>query len=386
MAGVEGLEPPTHGLENARITVHPVRAHDFSVGYSGSHSDSMSQFGHEYAPHYAPCSKPPNTTTNGFFSVAECLRSNAPSISISKRRLKQLDTIELARQQRESHQQQLAFHTRPFVLCGLPLRRPPSSQLIHARHSGKFFLHVTAHPDFGLPFGQDRLIPIWVATLALQQKSRTVQFASASQMLDFFHLPKDGPHYRRLVGGFQRIFAATIFFGTDEKPNGARLIDLSRFHFFDRMRLWFNSSSTAPDASPEIHENVITLSEAFHQEIDQHRIPVEREAISCFAHAPGTLDFYIWLVWRSWGLNGTQARIPLFGPSGLAQQLGASAYSADRFFRRKLHHWLRQVKVIWPDCPAAMSTDGHDLLVSSSKSSPAISTSHRCNRSEDPRT
>jgi hypothetical protein len=32
------------------------------------------------------------------------------------------------------------------------------------------------------------------------------------------------------------------------------------------------------------------------------------------------------------------------------------------------------VKVIWPECPAAISTDGQDLFVSSSKSSPAIST------------
>jgi len=263
------------------------------------------------------------------------------------------------------------------VLCGLPLRRPPKSRLVHARHSGRFFLHVTAHPDFGLPFGQDRLIPIWVATLALQQKNRTIHFASAAQMLDFFHRPKDDPHYRRLVGGFQRIFAATIFFGTDERPNGARVVDFSRFHFFDRMRLWFNPNSTAPDVSPVIHENIITLSEAFHQEIDQHRMPVEREAISRFAHAPGTLDFYIWLVWRSWALNGTQARFPLFGPNGLAQQLGASAYSADRFFRRKLLRWLRQVEVIWPECPAGMSTDGQDLLVSSSKISLAISTCRR---------
>ncbi len=87
-------------------------------------------------------------------------------MSISKRQLKQLDTIHLVRHQRENHQQQLAFHTRPFVLCGLPVRRPPKSQLVHVRHSGKFFLHVAAHPDFGLPYGQDRLIPIWVATLA----------------------------------------------------------------------------------------------------------------------------------------------------------------------------------------------------------------------------
>src|SRR5438046_10319613 len=56
-----------------------------------------------------------------------------------------------------------------------------------------------------VPFGQDRLIPIWVATLAVQQKSRIVHFESAAQMLDFFRLPNDGRHYRRIVQGFNRI-------------------------------------------------------------------------------------------------------------------------------------------------------------------------------------
>ena len=138
-------------IEVSQANMHLVCTPAFSVGYSGSQSDSTLQFGHQYAPQYAPRPNSPETTTNGFSSVSDCLRFNAPRIGISKRRLKQLDTIELVRQQRENHQQQLAFHTRPFVLCGLPLRRPPNSQLIHARHSGKFFLHVTAHPDFGLP-------------------------------------------------------------------------------------------------------------------------------------------------------------------------------------------------------------------------------------------
>ena len=110
-------------------------------------------------------------------------------------------------------------------------------------------------------------------------------------MLDFFCLPKDGPHYQRLVSGFQRIFTATILFGTEETPSGARLIDFSRFHFFDRMRLWFNSDPARQTPHSVSHDNVVTLSDAFHQEIDQHPIPVEREAIVCLAHAPGTLDF-----------------------------------------------------------------------------------------------
>lgn len=37
-------------------------------------------------------------------------------------------------------------------------------------------------------FGQDRLIPTWVATLALRQKSRIVHFQSASELLAYFGL------------------------------------------------------------------------------------------------------------------------------------------------------------------------------------------------------
>src|SRR5215472_7018392 len=101
-------------------------------------------------------------------------------------------------------------------------------------------LLLKVHYETSVPFGQDRLIPIWVATLAVQQKSRIVRFESAAQMLDFFHLSKDGRHYHRIVQGFHRIFAATIFFGTEDQPNRSPLIDRARFHFLDRMRLWFN--------------------------------------------------------------------------------------------------------------------------------------------------
>ena len=34
-----------------------------------------------------------------------------------------------------------------------------------------------------------------------------MHFESAAKMLDFFRLSKDGRHYRRIIQGFQRIFA-----------------------------------------------------------------------------------------------------------------------------------------------------------------------------------
>jgi hypothetical protein len=295
-----------------------------------------------------------------------------PNLTVSKHRLKQLELIESARQQRNSSvQQQLAFHVRPFVLCGLPLLRLPMDQLTYRRRNGKFFLELIAHPDFGLPYGQDRLIPIWIATLAVRQRSRTVHFESAAQLLAFFRLARDGRYYRRIVDGFKRLFSATIFFGTDDQPGSNLWIDWARFHFFDDMHLWC-SHREGGDAHSPGSMNRITLSEAFYDEIQRHRIPLEQAAVAALANAPGALDLYIWLAWKCWVLKGNAARVPLFAGHGLVGQLGSDEYSADRFFRRKINKWLTQIKALWPECPANVSTDGRYLLIRSSNVAPPV--------------
>ncbi len=301
---------------------------------------------------------------------ADAQSAATPTIAITKRNIKRLEAICLIREQRDSGNQELAFNARPFVLCGIPLRPIPKDQLAYKRQNGNFFLHIVGHPDYGLPFGQDRLVPIWIATLALRQKSRVVRFPSAAQMLEFFHLTKDGRHYRRIVEGFQRIFGATIFFGTDDRPGRNRMTDSSRFHFFDHMHLWFSEAETAQE--PEATDNIITLSDAFFQECNQHRIPVEREVVAALANAPGVLDFYVWLVWKTWGLRGRTARIPLFGPTGLTEQLGNAPYAVERTFRLTIARWLRAVRALWPQCPASISQDGHTLLVHSSSKTSAV--------------
>ena len=107
------------------------------------------------------------------------VRSILPAIRITTRRAKQLQAVQVIREQREQQKQEVAFNAGPFVLCGVPLRPLPKDQLAYKCRNGKFFLQIIGHPDFALPFGQDCLIPIWVATLALRQKSRTVQIGRA---------------------------------------------------------------------------------------------------------------------------------------------------------------------------------------------------------------
>jgi hypothetical protein len=200
-------------------------------------------------------------------------------------------------------------------------------------------------------------------------------------MLDFFRLFKDGKRYHRIMEGFQRIFAATIFFGTTDDAAGKPLLDWARFHFFDRLHLWFHHDESATSAPPTA-ENLIVLSEAFYDEIDQHRIPVEREVVALLVNAPGVLDLYVWLVWKTWTLNGHSVRVPLFGAGGLSEQLGTADYSADRFFRRKIHRWLHEVQILWPECPASISADGRSLVLYSAKRNPAVVTGTCSGRDE----
>jgi hypothetical protein len=298
----------------------------------------------------------------GLESARSILQNSFAEFQVSKRRLRQLESIQLVRDGRDHAAQQLGFAARPFVLCGLPVRQPPRSTLVYQRRNGHFTLQVTGHPDFGLPFGQDRLVPIFLATLAVQQRSQTIRFRSASQMLDTFGMAKGGKEYRRLVAAFERIFGATIFFGTDSIRHQARVIQRSRFNFLREAQIWYNRDSTH-GSLPEVFENVIVLSDEFYQEIIAHPIPTDIEALKVFASAPAVLDLFMWLTYRCFKAK-SEERVPLFGDFGLTAQLGSVAYSRPRRFRAMLEQWLGQIRSVWPDCPAHISSDGLSLHLS----------------------
>ena len=54
--------------------------------------------------------------------------------------------------------------------------------MMYEKRNGQFVLQITGHPKFGVPFGQDRIVPIFLATLAVQQKSQVIRFRSAGAM------------------------------------------------------------------------------------------------------------------------------------------------------------------------------------------------------------
>ena len=215
-------------------------------------------------------------------SSGTVLQRTTPELLLSKQKYRLAEGITLVRTKREEQKQNLAFSSRPFVLCGLPVRQPPKGQLLFERRNGRFLLQITGHPQYGLPFGQDRLVPIYLATLAVQQKSPTVRFRSGAEMLETFGLQKGGKEYRRLVAAFERIFGATIFFGTDTMRGKAKLVERSRFHFLREARIWYHRQPEQTVLSTEF-ENVIVLSDEFYHEITAHPIPTDLEAVKVLA-------------------------------------------------------------------------------------------------------
>ena len=136
------------------------------------------------------------------------------------------EAIELVRRRRNNWDQDIAYGARPFVLCGLPMPRLPLGTNRYTRRNGRFFLDVVGHPEFGVPFGMDRLILIWVATTAVRRQSPVVEFESGSQILKEWGMQLNGSHYHRVAAGFKRVFGSTIFFGTQDERQGAAVCGL----------------------------------------------------------------------------------------------------------------------------------------------------------------
>ena len=176
----------------------------------------------------------------GFEKAGDFLKRNHPELLVSKRRHRQAEAIQLVRLNREGANPNLGFASRPFVMCGLPIKRPPKGALMHERRNGQFVLQVIGHPNYGVPWGQDRLVPIFLATLAMRQQKQTITFRSAAEMLDVFGMQQGGSQYRRLIASFQRVFGATIFFGTDTQTARAAVAHQARFNFMREARIWYS--------------------------------------------------------------------------------------------------------------------------------------------------
>jgi hypothetical protein len=218
---------------------------------------------------------------------------------------------------------------------------------------------VTGHPEFGVPFGQDRLVPIFLATLAVQQKSQTIRFRTAAEMLETFGRQTGGKEYRRLVGAFDRVFGAIIFFGTDALKGSAKVVQRFRFNFMRGAQIWYSRSPEQRPISNEF-ENVV-LSDDFYQETLAHPVPNDLEAVKVLAASPAILDLYMWLSYRSFKARGTES-IPIFGVR-LGKSAGVCQIQPTTAVPRDARTVVNTIRAIWPECPARIVSNEQSIEI-----------------------
>jgi hypothetical protein len=159
---------------------------------------------------------------------------------------------------------------------------------------------------------------------AVRQQSARITFNSAAEMLDTFGIQQGGFQYRRLVASFQRIFGATIFFGTDSQRAPAAVVHRARFNFMSEARIWYSRDPEQKIAARDC-QNMIVLSDEFYKEISSHPIPTDLEVAKALSASPAALDLFTWLSYRCFTARGRD-RVPLFGEFGLVSQLGSADY------------------------------------------------------------
>jgi len=287
-------------------------------------------------------------------------KNKPPKPPKTPRLIKRAAQVEVTVDARAFFEQSLAYQVKEFLLCGLPYQQPKKQQF--ERRNGNFSCKLIGDEKVGLPYGQDRLLILWMAT-AFQKlgcpEDNTIRFRSASDVVRaFYHRGQErepaGTERTRIKERFERLFYTTYFFEDKRK----RYSDRESFRLIRRTRLWFNGEE------PNAHwlwQNLIVLSTEFADLIRKGSIPIDLETVRGLKESPATLDLYIWLSWRTYKLKD-EAGVPLFGPAGLFAQLGTATTDPYKA-KQQLKSWLRAVSHFWPQCPAKLSDDGQYLLL-----------------------
>ena len=269
----------------------------------------------------------------------------------------------------------LGFMARLLALCSLP-RTNPGNQIRYIRQNGPFALVMTAGGKSKLPFGNlPRLLLAWVSTEAVRTQSRELVLGRSLSvfMRTLGVYSSAGGVATRLRNQMDRLFNAHVSLIYEDELRKATVNSL----IARRTEFWWNPKRPAEST---LWKSKIELSEDFFNEIIQHPVPLDMNALTALKRSSLGLDLYLWLVYRTFTL-----RAPLrLSWRQVYRQFGVDpARASDKRtvqnFRCEILRELKKIKLAWPglnyatapgllillpSTPAIPPTSGHPELVS----------------------
>lgn len=250
----------------------------------------------------------------------------------------------------------LGFMCRSMVQASLPSRRVDGVEFV--RSNGNFTLSLMSPSKIGLPYGTiPRLMLSWLATEAVRTQERELVLGDSLSgfMRQLGMVPTGGRwgSIPRLKEQAKRLFATSITGIYDDGHQTA----LVNQRIADQAHFWWDTKS--PDQAG-LWQSTVRLSEAFHEEVINHSVPVDLRAIHALKRSPLALDIYAWLTYR----NSYATRSSNIPWEALAAQFG-SDYKRLRDFREAFLGELKKVVLVYPEANLEPSTSG--LLVHPAK-------------------
>jgi hypothetical protein len=272
----------------------------------------------------------------------------------------QLDLFERVRQVAEAEPAPSFLHS---ALCAmsLPVRRPADDQKPIIRQDGQYTLVITpkaiVQPEggqsvlkvLGVPYGSlPRLILIHIMSEAVRTKSRQVHLGDT--FTDWmrrmgFRTASYGPRGSATLVRQQldRLLACEWMIRWDsEKTDGGS--------DFAMKELKLANEWVGTNASKGAFTREIVLTEAFHDHLARHAVPLNEHAIRQIRDSATALDLYTWLAYRLPRIN--QAKPISMNWQQLASHFGNEQANMRKFRQTVRDAWEHQVSAVYPEARA----------------------------------
>ncbi len=258
--------------------------------------------------------------------------------------------------------QVLGFTPRDFVIFGLPYRNPNTS--LYVRRNGALTFTITGGTH-GVPYAQDRLLVIWLATVFKvcgSPETNAIAFDSLREVARSLRKASSGQQRHRIETAFLRLFDAT-FLASDSRPNAIRR---ERYQLMRRMRLWKENEARQPNQHT-LWPNVLLYDPVFANDIRTGAVPTDFQSVLALSDNMGPLSLYQFEAHNSYlhaRFGKPDRAVPVLGSSGLLAQIGCSVRECDtRKARATIRRWHGIVKRLWPDCPNELARGDTILIV-----------------------
>jgi hypothetical protein len=293
---------------------------------------------------------PKDTTTTSKTTAG--LKSLKDETAIVRRGLELLDA------RLDGEEQDLLITAQALILCGLPYKPVEGREYKRQAQTAQGIVRLTVSAldsETPLPYGKDRVTLAWLTTKAIQTGQPVVEWESASEFFDLFHLDKGGKGYRLFWESWKRLANTAFKIETLTKGREAgRVAPILEQWALPTLRSLREEEKGLVLLSGMRYG--VELGRTLWEHLQAHPIPLPLEVMREYQNEPMAWDVAAYLSWRSHLCQHSDS-VARIAWRDLMQQLGSQDTDHKRL-RKNLKAILARLHLVWPELRAEFLPSG----------------------------